>query len=217
MKTRALAVLAVAGLAAIANAQDTSISYSIVWDKASINPGETNTGKVIATVTPGFGATIKWTTPPGKGQNGILKAFASSIFDTVNLLNGEQGTLAWTVPTALNLANIQGNLNGGGIVGTNAGQVAPPINPNPNVDNPITILNLTWTGNAGFSGNVSYNVKATSGKMFLDISTTPTPTWVGHNATKLESAAAGNFTVVPAPASMALLGLGGLVAARRRR
>lgn len=217
MKTRALAVLAVAGLAAVAQAQDTTMTYSIVWDKASINPGETNTGKVVVEIKPGIGSTILWTTAPGKGQAGILKAFASSIFDTLSVLNGNQGTLAWTVPAALGVAGIPGTSNGaGGITGTNAGQVAPPLNPTPVLDNPITVLNISWTGNAGFSGDVNYGIKSSSGKMFLDISTGGNPIWVGHNATSRVDGQ-GGFTVVPAPASMALLGLGGLVAARRRR
>ena len=215
MKTRALAVLAVAGLAAIAQAQDTTISYSIVWDNAVIAPGGTNTGKVVAEIKPGIGSTIAWTTSPGKGQPGILKAFASTIFDTLNLLNGQNGTLSWTVPAALNVANLKGDPDGsGGIKGTNSGQVGLPINPTPLTDNPITILNLSWTGNAGWMGDVNFGLKTSSGKMFLDIGTT-SPIWVGHNAT-IRVDGQGGFSV-PAPASMALLGLGGLVAARRRR
>jgi PEP-CTERM motif len=216
MKTRLLAVLAVAGAAAVANAQDTTMTYTIVWDNAQINNGGTNTGAVFATITPGIGSTVKWTTSPGKGQNGTIQSFASSVFGAQNLLNGLNGTLKWTVPAALNLAGIPGALNAAGdLVGTNAGQVGKTLNPNPIIDNPIKILDISWTDTTGGNFLVNYGATSASGKMFLDIGLA-NGNWVGHNATKL-AFGQGGFAVVPAPASMALLGLGGLVAARRRR
>jgi hypothetical protein len=213
MKTRLFAVLAVAGIAAAANAQDTTITYTIKWDNASINNGGTNTGAVYAEITPGIGSAVKWTTAPGKGQAGTIEAFASSVFDTLNLLNGSNGALSWTVPAALNVAGIPGSANGGGIAGTNAGQVGKTLNPNPVLDNPIKLLDLSWTDTTGGTYDVNYGIKSASGKMFLNIGIA---NWVGHNAT-FRVDGQGGFSVVPAPASMALLGLGGLVAARRRR
>lgn len=213
MKIRALAVLAVAGLAAATNAQPIeTITYSVEWDQASITGGS-NTGAVYATITPDIGTTTAWNTKPGTGQAGKLMAFASTIGNLVNTANGLNGTLDWTVPTDVNAANIKGTADGsGGIAGTQSGQFGPPVNPAPNTKQKVKILDLKWT--LGVAGNysVSWDFNATSSKVFLDVGLA---SWVGENAAKVSGK--GGFNVTPAPASLALLGLGGLVAGRRRR
>jgi MYXO-CTERM domain-containing protein len=213
MKTRALSVLAVVGLASVANAQAIEgITYVIEWTNASISSGA-NTGAVYAILDPGVGTASAWNTPPGKGQAGTIKAFASSIFDTLSVSNGTNGTLAWAVPANMNLANIPGSSNGaGGITGSNAGQLGPPSNTAPVVDNKVKILDLTWTLNVAGNYTVQYAVKSTSGKVYLDVGLA---SWVGENAVRTDKG--GSFNVTPAPASLALLGLGGLIVGRRRR
>jgi hypothetical protein len=214
MKIRALAVLAVAGLATVSNAQPIeALSYSVEWDFASINNGGTNTGGVYATITPDIGTQTAWNTVPGKGQAGILKAFASSIIALVNNLNGLNGNIAWTVPADMNLANIPGVPDGlGGITNSQSGQFGPPTNPTPNLKQKVLILALSWTDTAGGNYSVDYGVKSSSGKVWLDVGLAA---WVGENAVRTDGK--GGFNVVPAPASLALLGLGGLIAGRRRR
>ncbi len=213
MKIRALAVLAVAGLAAATNAQPIeTLTYSVEWDLASISSGA-NTGGVYVTITPDIGTTTAWNTKPGTGQAGKLMAFASSIMNLLNTQNGTNGALTWSVPTDVNAANLPGTDDGaGGIKLSQAGQFGPPVNPTPNTKQKVKILDLKWT--LGVLGNydVSYATQSTSGKVFLDVGLSA---WVGENAVKVDGK--GGFSVTPAPASLALLGLGGLVAGRRRR
>lgn len=216
MKTKAcVALVGVAGglFAGLAFGQDTTMSYSIKWDKPTIENGQTNTGAVWAEITPGIGSSVKWTTPPGKGQQGTIWYFANTIFDTLNLLNGSNGTLAWTVPEVLNGAGLPGTANGGGILDTWAGQPGAPLNPNAITDNPIKVLDLEWTDVTGGSYEVDYAISPKKGKMFLYIGI---PNAVGHDATFLVGMA-GGFSVVPAPAVWCFVGLGTLAACRRRR
>ncbi len=214
MKTTARVALvgvAVGLFAGLAFGQDTTITFSIKWDKPVIGNGETNTGAVWAEITPGLGSSVKWTTPPGKGQQGTIWYFANAIFDTLNLLNGSNGTLAWTVPEALNV--LPGTANGGSILHTWAGQPGGPLNPNPIKDNSIKVLDLEWTDVTGGSYEVDYAISPKKGKMFLYIGI---PNAVGHDATFLVGTA-GGFSVVPAPAVWGFVGLGTLAACRRRR
>ena len=214
MKTRAIfALAAAAGMATVASAQE-GMTFSIKWDKAQVNNGEVQTGSVWATFTPGAGSTTNWNTAPGTGQSATVKAFASSQGHLLGVLNATAGTLAWTVPSALNIANKPGTSDGnGGINGTQAGQFGPPANQNPILDNPIKILDLMWTPSDYNAKTVTYKFDGTSSKIWLDVGL---QAWVGENAIITDSANA-SFEVVPAPATLALLGLGGLVAGRRRR
>jgi hypothetical protein len=198
---------------------ETAMTYSIVWEKSQIAPGETNNGKVVCTIEPGLGTVVPWTTPPGKGQPGAIKSFASSIIDVVNVLNGKEGQLSWRIPATLNISGKPGMLNANGdIVQSCSGQVAPPTNPGPIIDNPIALLTVDWTASTQVSSpfDVQYSVKATSGKMFIDIGL-PSGGWVGHNATKLVSGPSGGFTVIPAPGAASAIVLAGFVTLRRRR
>ncbi len=218
MKKRAIALLCVMSCGLAAHAQDVTITYSVKWDFQVIQGGGTNTGAIYATIDPGLGSTIKWTTPPGKGQPGILKAFASGIFDLMNTLNGTEGTLSWTIPTTWNIAQQPGTPDGnGGFKGGNVGQIGFPLNPTPNMENPVKLADLKWvdTGDA-FNGLIEYTTKVASSKVYLDIGTT-NPIWVGHNATNIVNGV-GMFGVsVPTPAACSVIGAGALVASRRRR
>lgn len=219
MKTKACVALVgvAAGLfAGLALGQDTTMSYSITWDKPTIENGQTNTGAVWVTIAPGIGSSVQWTTPPGKGQPGTIEAFASSVFDTMNLLNGSNGQLSWTVPTEFNVAGLPGTPDGnGGISGTSAGQLSGGggINPNPNVSNPVKLLNLQWKAEAAGAYDVNYGLKSLTGKMFLNIGIS---NWVGHNAT-FRVDGQGGFSVIPVPSAAAAFGFGVLILGRRTR
>lgn len=149
----------------------------------------------------------------GEGQQGTIWYFSNAIFDTLNLLNGSNGTLAWTVPEALNVAGLPGTANGRGILDTWAGQPGGPLNPNPIKDNPIKVMVLEWTDVTGGSYKVDYAISPKKGKMFLNIGIANP---VGHDATFLVGTA-GGFSVVPAPAAASLMALGLIAACRRRR
>lgn len=214
MKNQLCVIACVFGCGTTAIAQDVTIKYSIKWDKAIIlSNGDSNTAGVYAEIVPGLGTSVPWTTLPGKGQPGTIKAFASSVFDILAIQGGNAGTLQWTIPTALNLANIPGSPNGqGGITGANAGQVGVPLNPNPVLDNPVKIMDLKWTHNGNPFTTIEFQAKATSGKVFLDVGLA---SWVGHNA-KFLVEGNGGFSI-PSPSAWAVLGLAGVMTSRRRR
>lgn len=89
------------------------------------------------------------------------------------------------------------------------GALPPAFNPN------------QWQNVGDHGAMFTFDVEFTGGEMWVEINPRGTfNTYADSNAvaTKENSVNnAGRITVVPAPASMALLGLGGLVALRRRR
>jgi uncharacterized protein (TIGR03382 family) len=190
-----VALLAVAGLGGMAQAQ------SLVWmastDDADliINPGES----------------ITWTLSATMGGNDEFVALAATIFDTLNTNGaGLGGITSWSVLNDLD--QLTGDLtttDGVSLFGTNAGQltVFGPFT----TANPVDILEFTWTSN-GSAGDVAYATKTDSAVL-----------WIGPNmddAVSVDAQATDTefgWTVVPTPASAALLGLGGLALVRRRR
>jgi len=216
MKTMSIASMAGTMLLAASGvlAQDVTITYSILWDKATVLPGDSVTAGIYAKIDPGIGTSVPWTTFPGKGQPGTIKYFYYSIFDIINVQNGQLGTLSWTVPAALNVANIPGVPDGkGGITGTYSGQTGS-LSPNPVLDNPIKILDLKFTAGPSVQpSEVIFEVAPTIGKVWLNIGI---PNYVGHSAQFLIGSK-GGFTLLPAPSAALTLGAAALVASRRRR
>ncbi len=207
-----MAGLAVCVAGAASGQLTAKLTYTIEWDKGP-QPGVPATGAVYATIDPEIGKSIQWFTPPGTGQLGTLKAFASSIFNFVNVQNGTTGTLSWTVPPEFNLANKPGTPDGnGGILATNAGQFGPPINTSPVVTNKVKLLNLAWLTTDFTMRTVEFKTKATSGKVFLDVGLAA---WVGQNCELIDGS--GSFLIMPTPSGLALVGIAGVMAARRRR
>ena len=196
MKTAAL--IAVAGVAAAAQAQ------SATW-MADVN---------IVNDT-----TAEWTLSVEMAADAEFVALSAAIFDTLNTAGSEFGDItSWEVLNSLD--ELTGDLttsDGDSLFGTNAGQltVFGPFSS----DNPIDVLKFTWEAADGFTigdgpDTVSYS---TSTESFL--------IWAGADKESAEAVdaignvteAEFNWTVVPTPASAALLGLGGLALARRRR
>ncbi len=200
-------------LASAASGQLTAkLTYTIEWNSGP-QPGVAAKGAVYATIDPEIGKEIQWFTPPGTGQLGTLKAFASSIFNFVNVENGETGTLSWTVPASFNIANKPGTPDGsGGILGVNAGQFGPPVNTNPVVTNKVKLLDLEWLTTDFTMRAVEFKTNATSGKVYLDIGLTA---WVGQNAELVNGS--GGFFIFPSPSGGVVLGVGMLAMVRRRR
>ena len=105
----------------------------------------------------------------------------------------------------------EGLASGNGVDGIIAGQLNfPPAGIYADATNPIAFWSATYTATA-------------EGVFDLGTETTKFDTYVARDSSLSESRLAdlregrGTITVVPAPASLALLGLGGLAAARRRR
>ncbi|MCH8507382.1 MAG: PEP-CTERM sorting domain-containing protein [Phycisphaerales bacterium] len=197
---KSIALLAVAGLATVASAQNisTNLVIDLSWDKAVINVGETATATI----------TASWT--------GVTGSYFSSF--NVNLLGSDQiatvdsvANIAWNNP-ALGFNGTYASLNGANIIGLQASQFSliPPFV----TTNPILVTTFTVTGTA--EGVLSYSTTNAAGAPFPFSVTGPVfsdpVVEFGHSAFQ-----SGSLTIVPAPSAMALLGLGGLMAGRRRR
>ncbi len=193
MKTTALIV--VAGIAAAASAQGTMTISWTISDTGNgdgiLEPGETGVATLWAAMDPG------------------AVGFAGSIFD----LNGDaryaDGT--HTFDNYLDsLTNDGTDMGNGHIVNIEAFQLPPLFNPNFDASNPIALGQLTYTPNSYANGVATF---ATENHLNFDVYTDDFGTSVPYTGIVER----GQFAIIPAPASMALLGLGGLVAGRRRR
>ena len=217
MKTRAiLALTAVAGLAAAASAQNgLSIRFANGTNAITVAPGTAVPVQVFANV-PANGTNIQWTTNGGTGQTGQMAGFNSALFN----LNSNGGS--WS-----------GNTLGPGMVGppfgnpgTNGPGGVSGIGAGVGFGSPIAGPSvLIWSGTITVgASDIALNTN------FTNVGSPPNGPYQGievalsgiipglnvtHYLTNLPNAT-GTITV-PAPASLALLGLGGLVAARRRR
>jgi len=236
MKTRAaLAVLAVAGLAAAANAQ--VVNYAWTWSEVNagtstpvavsngqIDPGEGARLALSVTIVPGIGSPATYQAPPAPG-NGTIAGLGSVFFDLFGT-NANGGT--WAVnrrATGWALGGIGDPQANGDLTAGSAGQfvlpgfIALPTNP---VNN---IWAMTWTP-ADYSARTasfqSAGAAAGSGNhssiliQYGEDPQTGDPLYVGRFVDG-GVGGSGNIPIVPSPASLALLGLGGLAMARRRR
>jgi MYXO-CTERM domain-containing protein len=193
---KSIALLAVAGLATVATAQ-TNLNVALTFDKTSIAIGETATATV----------TASW--------NGVAGSYMSSV-NANWLASGEFASVsniaavAWNNP-ALGF-NGQGTASGASVLGVQASQFSliPPFT----ATNPILVTTFTVTGTA--EGVLSYASTTVTGAPSPYSVTGPgfaDPVVFFTN----DAFSSGSLTVTPAPSAMALLGLGGLVAGRRRR
>jgi hypothetical protein len=192
----ALSMTVVAGFAAAAAAQGT-LTYS--W-------AVSDTGNGDGLIEPGESALLTMTGAMDPGATG----FAGSIFDIKGVSNWDTGSVdayenmldALTGPGALQANN--------DITGIEAFQLPPLFNPNFDASNPVTLYKITWTPSDYSSRTVEVgDTNHLNNDVYTDTFGTSVPY---QGITGLAS-----FQVVPAPASLALLGLGGLVAGRRRR
>jgi len=196
MKTAAL--IGIVGLAAGAQAQ----SGSATW-MADVNaPAGGNTAEVTLSLA------MDGDTP--------FVALSATIFDTLNTIGAEHGEITgWSVLNSLD--ELTGDLtttDGDSLFGTNAGQltVFGPFTS----DNPIDVLSFTWEG---------AQIVESGAEVGYSTATENVTLWMGEDkesagavdvSNNIAEAAFG-WQVVPTPASAALLGLGGLALARRRR
>jgi uncharacterized protein (TIGR03382 family) len=188
-----VALLAVAGLGGMAQAQTLEWMASI--SNTELQPGESTTVTLSATMAGGD----------------EFVALAATIFDTVNTNGaGLGGITGWQVLNDLEM--LTGDLtttDGVSLFGTNAGQLTV-FGPFTSA-NPVDILEFTWTSN-GAVGDVAYATNTSAAVL-----------WIGADKDTAVSVDAQwtdadfKWTVVPTPASAALLGLGGLALVRRRR
>ena len=189
-------LIAVAGLAAVASAQNV-LTYS--WSVS-------DTGNANGVIEPGESAllTMKGTMAPG------ATGFAGSIYQILGGTNWNTGSVD-SYDNLLDALTNDGVLQGNGdITGIESFQLPPLFNPFFDASNPITLYKITWTP-ADYSARTVEVGDANH--LNSDVYTDTSGTSVPYQTV----AGTARFNVVPAPASMALIGLGGLVATRRRR
>lgn len=245
MKTRSiLALTAVVGLAAAANGQATTSStatYAFTWNEAPggnsnnvLDPGES----AIIHLTVSFSNQNTIGTyapfPPGPGS-GTIRGFGSGFIDlNGSATNGGNANGAWEVdpfaaiPYGPDLAwDLVGPpgwgtpaSSGSNLINVQFGQF--PVTPAQiNATNPVVNI---WTGHwtpASFAVArvVTFQSAAAlpSGGIASSILFKTSAGVVGASAPSVLGNVQIPLSAVPAPASLALLGLGGLIVGRRRR
>ncbi len=236
MKTRLImALTAVAGAAAAANAQTLgtatySLRFSNGLNTITLGPGQSTTVSVFVSFDPGLNAWVG-SAPPLQGQVLGLNNGGFSITGTG--VGG--GTGNFSVPAVIpgpppqhpalqapwnflpGIATNQGTSSGASHNGVLWGHMfMGPVHPLP--ANPAFVWKGTFTIGAGSTSgqiDLAFTGLATTG---IDVSSGPIANmgipWVADYAS---DPGVGGTIFVPAPASLALLVLGGLVALRRRR
>lgn len=216
MKTRAiLALTALAGTAGMAIAQPaTQIRFSNGTNEITVAAGAAVPVSIYAVGMPNVGTSIPWTTPPGTGQAGQYNGFLSVLMD----MQASGGS--WSGPTIPGGMGYQvppfgnpGTPSGSNVTGINIG-----VGFNPPVTGNEFIL---WSGTITVGAadvNLSTLIKATGNPPQTGFEVALGGIIPGLNVSHFVQTANGTGVIhVPAPASLALLGLGGLVAGRRRR
>lgn len=204
---KSIALIAVAGLATVAAAQPSNLSVNLTWDQTSIEVGQSATATV----------TASWT--------GVNNSYLSAV--VVNFLASAQlGDVSNIAPFATNQPiggfTGTGTASGADVLSYQASQYIGFLDedngetPQENLDrtNPITITSWTFTATA--LGALSYSTTTAEGVaapfVVIGPGVTSLPAFFQNDVFS-----SGTLNIVPAPSAMALLGLGGLVATRRRR
>ncbi|KAA0214199.1 MAG: PEP-CTERM sorting domain-containing protein [Leptolyngbya sp. PLA3] len=197
------AIAAVAGLAGAALAQDFTI-YAVA--PASANVGDTYTVEF-------------W----GQVEGGSFVAGTSAIagFGVDALGTGNVAAVSTaTIATWAAGFGVAGTVNGANVEGISGGQLANLfgfLNPNIDLSNPIMLFSIDVT--VGGFGDITYvagNPNPNGGLSYYPVSTDGASVVAPNHAGTTLTFISATTSVVPAPASLALLGLGGLVARRRR-
>jgi hypothetical protein len=164
-----------------------------------------DTGNGDGVVEPGESAVMTLWAEMVPGATG----FAGSIYDL-------SGDAMWQAGTVVDYDNLLDSLTDDGqlqgdnsITNIESFQLPPLFNPNFDASNPIALYRVIWTP-ASYEGAF---VTISTSHINFDVYTDDFGTNEGYRGEVFD----GLIKVVPAPASAALLGLGGLVALRRRR
>ena len=211
------AVAAVLALAVPATAQDKLVTFDVVFEKAVLLPGETQTITVLARIEPGIGEKVVVTTPPFDGKTGTVAGLAFAPFWLVNGGNGEHG--AFSNPHTLEPWIDEGH-NGvpdglGNVLGIRASQwVFPWGDKIYKKQDPAVLWSADWTPDEGFAGEVSFTTGLTPGlRARVWVEGLFQFWWPDKWPTAHE---AGSFVVIPAPAGALALVMAGAAVRRRR-
>jgi hypothetical protein len=234
-----LALLTLAGFPAIAAAQE-YITYSwtcfeveantstpVAGSNGLVEPGEGVRLALTATVTPGIGSVVTYVPPPQPGV-GTLAGLGSIFFDLLGT-NADGG--AWTVirrnPGGINwgLGPAGTGQPSGDLVSAGAGQFVLP-GATVNSTNPVVNIWIgTWTPasyaprTASFQSAAAAAAGGNHSSILIQYGNDPNPQKplvVGRFIDGIFGNS-GPISIVPAPAGAAVVFLGALAAARRRR
>ena len=197
------AIAAVAGLAGAAMAQDFTI-YAVA--PAQVNPGDTYSVEFWGSIE--GGSFVAGTS--------AVAGFGVDAMGSGNVAGVSTAHIgAWAAGFG-----VAGTVNGASVEGISGGQLANLfgiLNPTINMNNPIMLFSIDVTAGAG--GTITYvagNPNPNGGLSYYPVSTDGASVVAPNDAGTTLTFVAATTQVVPAPASLALLGLGGLVARRRR-
>lgn len=201
----AIALAVVAGLAAAATAQDMTISMVA---PESVNTGETYTVELWGSVSGG-----NWV----QGTSAMAGfGIGATTDDDALVASITSSTIAdWALGFGTN-----GTVVGADLMGTSGGQIANVFNLNPGIDLSNPILLFTFDVTAGdTAGTVTYtpsDPNPNGALSYYPVSTAGASVIAPNTAGTNLILTGASTRIVPAPASLALIGLGGLVARRRR-
>ncbi len=202
-----IAIAVVAGLAAAASAQDFEISMVAPTE---VGFDATYTVEVWGSVTGGSWVD-DFSAMAGFGIDAIATGGASLVAS-----NGGSVISDWAAGFGTD-----GTVVGADLVGTSGGQLANLfgiLNPAIDMSNPILLFTFDVTVGAT-AGDVTYtpaNPNINGGLSYYPDSQDGASVIAPNDAGTTLTLIGATTTVVPAPASLALIGLGGLVARRRR-
>ena len=238
-----VAIMALAGVAGLANAQfGTGLvgQGRVSWEFSTDGGGTWGTN---VNVLPGGTVLVRGSASWQADAGVTVHGFSTAAFEQINFTgsnatddfsaaitnanrrvafastaawSGQANGAEWKIDTTSNPAT-------GRVQFGQAAAVDPLGNPNPNYSaaNPISIFNWSFVAGTGFGRTITINGQWTrlsspsnAGNQFVVFTND-----IGSNSKFRTDAAqdTATVTIVPAPASLALIGLGGLVAGRRRR
>ena len=213
-------VAALCGASALgAAAQDKFVTFEVLYEKAVLLPGETQTITVRTTLTPGVGEEVMLTTPPFEGQIGNVIGLAGFNFGLIDLGGGGSGAFSdWHVldPWGGPIVKPQhGTPDGlGNILAISGGQFGPPIQTYIEQE-PALVWQVEWTPDEGFSGEVEFTTAVTPGKQAVVwLKGDFYQFWADDDWPTVHQVS--SFFVVPAPAGMLVLIVAGAALRRRR-
>jgi hypothetical protein len=234
MKTRAgLAGAAMVALAGAASGQSTiwaTLNYSLSWQDNGnhdglLAPGESAILHLTVTMTPPVGTVIPFTGGQG-GPTGTLRAIASGFIDLTGT-GGTQGAFdlnplaGYGVDPTWDLVGPAGygTPNGTGLINIQFGQFSSSSSTN--TTNPlVNVWNAAWTPASYAPRTVTFGTAATTGSG--GVASAVIIKWGPLNGNLQTVSCLSDFgtlqiPIVPAPPSVALLGIGGVVACTRPR
>jgi MYXO-CTERM domain-containing protein len=188
---KSIAILSVAGLAAAASAQPSNATF-IIEASNDVSPGTPTT-----TIT----VSAAW-------DEQMEHVFSGANYDLV----ASDGEFTSADLILMFTGNNPGTPAGSRVNGASIGQIhLPPAVPGMQ-GNPMALASYDWTTTDFTPRTVNLSTENTT-----QFRVTPLPGGTTIDLLGGFTAGSGSFNVVPAPSALALLGLGGLVAARRRR